>query len=373
MPYQIEYPLTENLSLDWKNPRLAEFGIKEGDENQEIFKVLWENMALEEIVYSIVAHGFFTTEPLIVLKEADIVLEGNRRLAAVRIVLNPNLIENKLDDGVLNRITPELKESLKTLPVIYVQDRHEAWRFIGFKHINGPTQWNSFAKAQYISQIHSEFEIPLNEIAFQVGDTHKTVQKLFEGIKVIEQAEREKVFDREDVKRGRLYFSHLYTGLQYDGFREFLSISNQSEESESPIPSEKVEELGEFLTWLYGSKKADLDPVIRTQNPDLKKLENIVKNDEALSAIRAFQPLDFAFELSQPKNKILEENIYAAQRNVQKAWSYVNEGYDGSEKILDVCLKLADRVDDLFEKMKAIRSEKYSKNNKKRRRQDDAI
>jgi len=202
MPYQIEYPAIEDLKLDWKNPRLAEFGIKENDDNKEIFRILWENMALEEIVYSIVAHGFFTTEPLIALKGSNIVLEGNRRLAAVRIVLDPGLVENKLDNTVLERITPDLQSSLKTLPVIYVEDRHEAWRFIGFKHINGPTQWNSFAKAQYISQINSEFKIPLKEIAFQVGDTHKTVQKLFEGIKVIEQAERIKVFDREDVKRG---------------------------------------------------------------------------------------------------------------------------------------------------------------------------
>lgn len=373
MSYQIEYPKTEDLSLDWKNPRLAEFGVKETDENREIFKILWENMALEEIVYSIVAHGFFTTEPLIALRNEDIVLEGNRRLAAVRIVLNPSLVEKKLDDSVLERITPELQEGLQTLPVIYVNDRHEAWRFIGFKHINGPTQWNSFAKAQYISQIHSEFSIPLKEIAFQVGDTHKTVQKLFEGIKVIEQAERKKVFDREDVKRGRLYFSHLYTGLQYDGFRDFLKITDQSEELENPVPDDHISELEEFLIWLYGSKKKDTDPVIRTQNPDLRKLENIVKNDEGLSAIRANQPLDFAYELSQPKNKILEDNIFAAQRNVQKAWSYVNEGYDGSEKILDICMKLADRVDDLFEKMKAIRTERYSSNKKTRRRQDDAI
>jgi hypothetical protein len=372
MNYQIEYPNTSNLFFDWENPRLAEFGIKEDTEDAEIFSVLWENMALEEIVISIVAHGFFTTEPLIALRNENIVLEGNRRLAAVRIVLDPDLVDKKLDDEVLQRINPQLISELQTLPVIYVDDRKEAWRFIGFKHINGPTQWNSFAKAQYISRIRKKFDIPLKEIAFQVGDTHKTVQKLYEGIMVIEQAENQKLFSREDIKKGRLYFSHLYTALQYDGFRTFLQISNPELELDNPIPGEKSEELQEFLTWLYGSKKTDIDPIIKAQNPDLRKLESIVKNHEALAAIRANQPLDFAYELSRPRSRIFEDSLYAAQRDVQKAWSYVNEGYKGDEHLLSVSSSLVDRAYDLFDKMKSIRQDIHSMD-KKRRREDDAI
>ncbi len=372
MEYQIEYPKTSDLILDWQNPRLAEFGIRKAADNEEIFNILWEHMALEEIVFSIVAHGFFSTEPLIALREGNVVLEGNRRLAAVRIVIDPSLVDNKLDEDVLERITPEIQAGLAKLPVIYVNSRQEAWRFIGFKHINGPTQWNSFAKAQYITQIKKEFGISLKEIAFQVGDTHKTVQKLYEGMKVIEEAETLKVFDREDVKRGRLYFSHLYTGLQYDGYRSFLEISDASEESEEPVPHKNKEELGELLQWFYGSKKRDVDPLIKSQNPDLRKLESVIRNNEALAAIRADQSLDTAFELSRPRNKIFEENIYSAQRSIQKAWSYVNEGYDGNEQLLGVSRSLADRADNLYDRMKTIVRE-VTMGEKKRRREDDVI
>ena len=372
MDYQIEYPETKSLSLDWKNPRLAEFGIKKGSDNKEIFDILWEHMALEEIVYSIVAHGFFSTEPLICLREGNIVLEGNRRLAAVRIVLDPSLVKNKLDDEVLARIDNKIQQKLQKLPVIYVNDRQEAWRFIGFKHINGPTQWNSFAKAQYITQIKNDFDISLKEIAFQVGDTHKTVQKLYEGMKVIEQAESLKVYDREDVKRGRLFFSHLYTGLQYDGFRNFLQISDQNEETPTPVPEPNKEKLGELLIWLYGSKKGDIEPVIKSQNPDLRRLEKVVRDDEALASLRSGNTLEQSFELSRPKNKILEESLFAAQRNIQKAWTYVIEGYDGNEKLMEIMSKLADNADDLYEKMKSIRQEKNI-GKRKRRSDNDAL
>lgn len=362
---QIKSVETDKLNLDWKNPRLAEFGVKHNTPPREIFKILWDNMALDEIVTSLVAHGFFETEPLIVAKEDGklVVIEGNRRLAAVMIVRNTSLVEDRLDAMVLARITPELIKSLNTLPIIPVDDRKEAWRFVGFKHINGPAKWNSFAKAQHIAQVHKDYKIPLKEIAFQVGDTHNTVQRLYEGMMVIEQAEKEKIFNREDIKKNRLYFSHLYTALQYEGFRSFLEIGEITKESKSPIPDKKKPELGELLLWLYGSKKKSVEPVVRTQNPDLRKLERIVSEREALAALRSGATLDAAFELSLPKSAVFEESLFESKRALQKAWSYVNEGYNGSDELLKTASTISDLANDLYSKME----EKSKKSNKHRK------
>ena len=349
---------TNDLHLDWKNPRLAEFGITFRTQPEEIFKVLWENMALEEIVTSLVAHGFFDTEPLVVVKENDklIVIEGNRRLAAVQIVRDPSLVQNKLDNTVLKRITKKIVDKLDELPVILVRNRKEAWRFIGFKHINGPAKWNSFAKAQHILQVHKEYGIPLSEIAFQVGDTHKTVQKLFQGMMVIEQAEKERVFDREDIRKSRLYFSHLYTALQYEGFKEYLGIEDPTMESLTPVPKKKKENLGQLLLWLYGSKKQGIEPVITTQNPDLKRLENIIRDREALASLKSGAPLATAYELSRPKNSVFEESLFAAKRELQKAWSYVNEGYSGNEELLIIAKSISKNAKELVSLMGDIES-----------------
>jgi len=349
---------TKDLHLDWKNPRLAEFGINAKTPAEEIFKVLWDNMALEEIVTSLVAHGFFNTEPLIVTKEEEelVVIEGNRRLAAVMIVRDPSLIQNKLDEKVLNRITEDTVKGLEELPVIIVSDRQEAWRFVGFKHINGPAKWNSFAKAQHIAQVHKAYKIPLDEIAFQVGDTHNTVQKLFQGMMVIEQAEKEKVFNREDIKKKRLYFSHLYTALQYEGFKEYLNIGDVSVESSTPVPKDRKENLGQLLLWLYGSQNRGIEPVIVTQNPDLKRLENIIKDREALASLKAGTPLAIAYELSRPKNSVFEESLFGAKRELQKAWSYVNEGYNGSNELLSTAKTITNLAKELHSRMDEIES-----------------
>jgi hypothetical protein len=365
--HQIERIKIGDLHLDWKNPRLAEFGITNRTGEPEILQVLWENMAVEEIVLSMVAHGFFDTEPLITTEEdgKEIVLEGNRRLAAAKIILDPSIVEGKLDPEVLKRINQDLVKGLAALPVIRVANREEAWRFIGFKHINGPAKWNSFAKAQHIAQVHKDYGIALTEIAFQVGDTHNTVQKLFQGMMVIEQAEKLKVFDREDVKKGRVYFSHLYTALQYDGFRTFLDVAEASFEKLEPVPKAKKEDLGQLLTWLYGSKKRDIEPLIRSQNPDLSRLERVVSHPQALASLRAGARLEVAYEESLPKNKVFEDSLYAAKNNLQKAWSYVTEGYDGSESVLRSAGSLANLSEELYAKMESMNAKSQPKSGKR--------
>ena len=84
-----------DLAFDLDNPRLVEFDLKRNASDSEVVQVLWETMDVRELVLSIVASGFFQHEPLIVVREngKNVVIEGNRRLAAVKILLEPTLRE----------------------------------------------------------------------------------------------------------------------------------------------------------------------------------------------------------------------------------------------------------------------------------------
>jgi predicted transcriptional regulator len=342
------------LSFDGRDPRLSEFGVTKRTSEKEIIKILWNVMGVEEIVLSIKASGFFTNEPLIAIQEngKNIVLEGNRRLAAVKCILDPTIADFiGINKNALS-IPQTAKDTLLEIPVIFVDDRKEAWKFIGFKHINGPAKWGSYAKAQYISQIKNEFDIPLEEIASQIGDTHKTVQKLYQGLQVIEQAENLGVFDRTDIQANRLYFSHLYTGLTYEGFREYIGITGIPEDQANPVPNNKKEELGELLTWIYGSKKKDIQPAVQSQNPDIRRLEAVLKNRDAIHALRDGVPLYQAYEISQPKEETFEQSLLEAKRALNKAHSYQTEGFDGQdESLMKHAASIAKLADELYELM----------------------
>ncbi len=336
------------LHFDLKNPRLSEYDLSASATEADVIEVLWEAMDVWELVLSIAASGFFSHEPIIVAQEdgRNVVIEGNRRLAAVRLLLEPELSENLVAN--IPTISPKAKNELRKLPAL-ISTREEAWRYLGFKHVNGPAKWSSFAKSQYIAEVHREFDIPLEDIARQIGDTHRTVQRLFRGLMVIEQAERLKVFDREDRYRKHFSFSHLYTGIDYEGIGSFIGLRPETEESEEPVPSEYENELRELCIWLYGSKKEDKSPVIRSQNPDLRYLNAVLASGEAVAALRAGTGLTISYEISRPSTTVFGESLYAAKRSLEKARSLVSTGYDGSSQLLTIANDVAELAADLFD------------------------
>jgi len=353
----------DDLYFDHHNPRLAEYGIDEQTPEADILQLLWEAMDVRELVQSISASGFFPNESLIVAEEKGrkIVIEGNRRLAAVKTLLSPGVAsDNGWDIPALS--TDNLK-ALEELPCI-LSDRKESWRYLGFKHVNGPAKWSSYAKAAYIAQVHRQYKIPLADIANQIGDRNNTVQRLYRGLMVLEEAETEGVYDREDRFRQRLAFSHLYTGLDYEGISSFLNISPKEEETRTPVPKDKVKELGELFIWLYGSKSRKTPPVVESQNPHLRQLNAVISNREAIAALRDGVELSKAFEISLPPTYVFEQALIAAKRELTSARASLTSGYDKSEDLLRIAGTIANLADDIYEEM----ARKQSSGGKKKRR-----
>jgi len=351
-----------DLHFDRKNPRLAEFDLTGDTEESEVIKILWEAMDVKELTMSIAASGFFRHEPVLVTEEDGkyIVIEGNRRLAAVKLLVDRNLVEGL--GKQIPAIDANAKAALKHIPATLIT-RKKAWHYLGFKHVNGPAKWSSYAKSQYIADVHRNFEVKLEDIARQIGDTHKTVQRLFRGLMVVEQAERLKVFDREDRWRHHFAFSHIYTGLEYPGISTFIGLRPVTDEDLEPVPPDKKDALREIFVWIYGSRKKDIPPVVKTQNPHLRQLEAVVCNIEALAALRGGLGLEFAHELTRPSSTVFEESLLASKRYLQKAHSTLSTGYDGSEKLLGIADEVAEIAGDLHDGMNRKR-----KLDKKRRR-----
>lgn len=345
----------KDLHFDRSNPRLAEYGVTSNASDEEIMGILWEAMDVRELVQSIAASGFFKHEPLIVANEKGklIVIEGNRRLAAVKVLLNDQVAKTK--GWEIPALAKDDRQNLENLPVI-ISSRSESWRYLGFKHVNGPAKWTSYAKAQYIAEVHHKYDVSLPDIANQIGDRHRTVQRLYRGLMVIDQAEREKVYDPEDRFRQRLAFSHLYTGLDYDGISAFISLKQEDEETKNPVPKSKLKELGELCVWLYGSKKEKIPPVVESQNPDLRRLNAVLGSREAIAALRAGTDLARAFEISRPASAVFEEALLGAKRELTTARAHLTTGYDKSEALLRIAGSVAEMADDIYKEMERKQS-----------------
>lgn len=354
MKSKITYIKYTDLLLDNSNPRIREFGVTKTSKEEFVLNILWEEMAVNELLNSIVSNGFWDYEPLIVLAESGkyIAIEGNRRLAAIKIL--QGTYEIKIPNHISDLITKDLKKATTKIPCIIVNTREDAWQYIGFKHVNGPAKWGSYAKAQYIAEVHNNYNIPIEEIAFQIGDTNKTAQKLYQGFMVLEQGKKAGVFDYDDIQANRLYFSHLYTGLQREGIKKYISLKQFEEEDQEPVPDNKIKSLEDLLDWLYGSKKNGTYSVIKSQNPDLKHLDEVLQNKESLAALRAERNLSYAYEISRPTDLLFEENLLSAKRSLTKAKGLITQAYSGEESILRVSGSIAEIADSIYEEMKTI-------------------
>ncbi|MFK0082755.1 ParB N-terminal domain-containing protein [Glutamicibacter sp. NPDC090743] len=333
-----EIPLDE-LVLDRRNPRLPDVDMPDQDTALE---TLAQNADLGELVDSISNAGWINFEPLIVTIEGgeNVVIEGNRRLAALKIIRDRRLQELV---GVYPPKQIHAEAQPEKLHVNLVASREAAREFIGFKHINGAFRWDSYAKAKFAHEWYTASP-DLNMISKKLGDSHSTVSRLINAYSVLHQAEHSG-FDRHEIEKKNLHFSHLYTALPAPSVRKFLGIDEVSAKevlTEAPIPADHTENLVQLMTWLYGQGRQAA--VVRTQNPDLGKLVKILGDSRATSALNQENDLSYAFTMVIDRSDVFSKSILRLRKSAKEALDAV-PGYDGSSDSYQNMQDIADTID----------------------------
>lgn len=354
----------DDLLLDDENPRLRAAGLSEGASQDEILRALWEQMAVDEVAMSIAQNGFFQHEPLYAVREKGKlkVIEGNRRLAAVKLLRSAEL-RQLVGATDLPSVTAKDQAALAMLPVI-TAERSDLWVFVGFKHINGAQAWQSYSKAHYIAWVKNELGKSLEDIAARIGDTHQTVGRLYDGLMVLTQAEKSGQYTTEDRWKNHLSFSHLYTGLSYSGIREFIGLPPEERilGKESPVPKAHEKNLGELMVWLFGSKKQNRPPIVQSQNPDLRRLDQVLQNGSGVIALRKGLGLDVSLEIARGDDEVFQEALVVAKQGLQKARGTVVTGYKGNLDHLNTAKEIVELASALLEDMQQKAGAKKSQN-----------
>jgi hypothetical protein len=184
----------ELLQLDLDNPRLQTGGEDSAENEQEVIESLADIAALDELVTSICTNKYLNLEPLIIMGPKDVgpfkVLEGNRRLAAIKLIQNPGLAK-ELGIRIPEKVPKAVLDSFSKVLVNRVARAEDAREFIGFKHINGPQRWDAYAKAKYVTTWYKSYKgnISIDDIAAKLGDNNNTLRSYIYATLILEQAE----------------------------------------------------------------------------------------------------------------------------------------------------------------------------------------
>ena len=359
----------ERLRLDRMNPRLVGEGATATDE--WIIARLYRSAELDELLQSISENGYLDIEPLVVLPEADggvlTVLEGNRRFATLRLLREPELVSRIASREKL-RISPpavddRLRATLDEVSVYPVASRERARAFIGFKHINGPAKWDAYAKARFAAEWYQKGRdegIGLDQIANAIGDRHDTVKRMVSAIYVLEQARKEQLFEVDDRQTVKFSFSHLYTALSRSQYMEYLGLGTgwaRHDPKPDQVPRDRLGRLKQVLVWIYGSKSDGLEPVVQAQNPDIKRLGEVLANAEGRHVLEQTGNLDDAHASTEPADSRFTASLLRARDAIREA-AVSLKAYDGRDRsLLDIAEDVREAAETVYLRMKKKRDD----------------
>lgn len=318
----------EDLSLDDLNYRLPE--TTKGSSQNELIELLAQDYSLAEIGQSLADNGYFQEEPLIALeppKGKFIVVEGNRRLAALKLLLSSDLAKSlQLREWV--ELKRECKYDLHEVPVIVYQDRQDIVPYLGFRHITGVKRWEPFAKARFINFLVFERKKTFQEIAREIGSKAQTMKMNYIGYRLIVQA-RNSGIDTEGAERD---FGVLYRALNSKGVKAFISLELDKSEAalKNPIPKSSLDELGEAFMWMFGTKK---DPAILKDSRRITDFGVVLESPAGLKALRAASDLDYAYEMSGGEKLRLLNHLQKAGVHLDQALRDAHRHSKGKEII----------------------------------------
>ena len=168
-----------SLQLDAKNPRLGRETLSRAP--REIIQYLFEHDKALEVAQSIATRGYFPNEPLLAVKENGryVVVEGNRRLAALKALREPGLLEGAIGrhiERIARRITDA--KLIAEVPVTIAPTRRATDRQIAGRHIGSPVlAWQAENRASFILDKLAE-GYDNNELLEELGFSLPDIQKL---------------------------------------------------------------------------------------------------------------------------------------------------------------------------------------------------
>jgi hypothetical protein len=329
------------LKLDASNPRFAgELGAQPSQ--SRILDYIADAIGVGDLLSSMSSSGYYKSHPLLAVRENQelVVVEGNRRLAAALMLMDDERASNQRSRVRSYDIKPAAKKSLEQLPVLIAPGRVEVLPYIGIAHIVGNKKWDSYAKAAWAADVLEKniYEGGIRAIAAEIGDKHRTLQRLVEAFRLVKQLESAaRFFPNDTIRRGkgvaRYPFSWVYTALGYQSVREWLGIAQDDSTSKEIIPNDKLDRAAELLTWLFGNRSRDQKPVI----DDSRQISDLAASllvERRVAVLRKGDSLEVAIEESQPPNERIADGLLAAERALKDVLGII--GIAGAE------LRLAD-------------------------------
>jgi hypothetical protein len=339
------------LRLDPYNPRLPKS--LQGQSQDDLAVHLELGFDAFTVAQSIAGHGYFSSEPLIVIPNPDghgiwLVVEGNRRLTAL-LGLTDKGIRSQFADpdrwealAVHSAVTSEA-----AIPVVVAPSRESVVPIVGFRHISGILQWQPYAQAMYVASLVDEGKT-YAEVASLIGIEKKKVSDLYRDQAIVLQAQQLGL-QTGNIERA---FSLLTVAMNSPKIREHIGapLGSRLSPGGDPIPAEKVDELRETIGWIFGDENQE--PRI-TDSRQISTLGNVMAMPIGLAALRDGDTLE------QAKQKVADKGLDPRERLIKRLSTGKNALLAAADDIAEYpddtdVVALLEEIDDALSALRSV-------------------
>lgn len=270
----------DRLFFDTLNPRLPE-GV-DGAKDEEVLRWMLLDGTLLDLMGSIAEHGYFEGEPILIVPRDEgsfTVVEGNRRLAAMRLLLDPDKapVRKARVLELSEMAAPKLTHSISA---VIFPNRNDIVGYLGFRHITGVKEWEPLSKARYLRQLWDQTpgtnSERLQALARKIGSQPYYVKRLLGGLRLFDTIEENDFFDINELNASTLSFSLLSTALSFESLTAYLGVP------EDPADPKELdtENVKRFAHWVF-EKQPDGGRTILGESRNMTALAAIVASPEA--------------------------------------------------------------------------------------------
>lgn len=271
-----------------------------------------------------------------------IVVEGNRRTAAIKTILADH------GGGGLN-LTDAVLESLQQFTVIEIvgTDAERAnyqKTLMAIRHVAGIREWGPYQQARLVVEMYDKEEGAFGPVAQRIGINAREVARRYRASKALEQMEKDEEFG--DYAEPKLY-AFFHEAVSQPKVRDWLQFSDETYTAGN---AEARKLFYELLTprELDGAK---MPAKLQSANPQVRQLKDIVDKPVPLKVLadpeRSFNEALKSAEAETPEDEsgLLEHAIGVALNSLKQpsidAWLSPD---DQAKEIWTEFVALVDKV-----------------------------
>lgn len=359
---QPSFASLDDLYLDPQNPRLGRRNRVKNLPQDNLLEIM-RAWTLDELALSYIENnGFWTHEPLFVIREdiyGDgeklVVVEGNRRLAALKCMQKALDGEppSKKWERIVNQY--EIPDGLfEQIPYLLADSRADVDAYLGFRHVTGVKQWDADEKAGYIAKLIEQDGLSYEQVMRKIGSKTPTVRQLYIAYKLLLQMED--TLEDFSPEKAENRFSLLSKALT-QSVGDYVGIDLQAEPADAyePVPRDNIDKLSNLNRWLFGTNS--VLPIV-TDTRFLSQFSTALEGEKSRTYLATSKnpKLEVAYQLAGGDVAEVKGHLHAAAESAELALSRAHL-FKSNNDVADAVLRLAKDVEQLLDLFPAVRDD----------------